>query len=559
MNSRNEYLVKYSVAPPPSRDYYGLRIVQDEVILYLWKISHGPHKAPIVHRAKFTKFGQQKLLQDEIRHGFGEHVLNHVKNIVEGNRNTLLTLPGYLIGKISRYLEYRDIVKLSSLSRIAYEVKETIVSLYSLMRQTKKNLIKTRDKSILQNLRTQSLIKHVNDAKTKKPLLRTTNASKPISNTVSTVNIATKLRSEFSNANLTTTSFSKTSPDTRFRGLNTKTEKEKSLLLKKNLRSFNSESSLSEKSVKNEKLIASRITTKGNTRSVSKHGEGFTRKSEKPEKYIDKNNKIKITSQEDATQYIASRTSLVPKSTVGNIKSSSGLARGLHGKPRSKMKVKPKKAAVTSSEIFNNDKVLSDNPFVVRDNNFDLADLIEASLKNIRSPRSIFDYDFSYMQRTGDSSRGRHELLDVDNSKQSKFVRSNVVPNYFPGRMVRGSEFLEKLSEKSESYSETSTESIVKDVKVSEKNHKFLSKKCTKIPMELRKFLNVGGSEEIFSKDRQQASFQTKCFSPRKICNIDEKLSITRGPLRTSSLLKSHASNSLESKKGLPVKSIEIE
>lgn len=56
-------------------------------------------------------------------------MLNHVKNIVEGNTNTLLTLPGYLIGRISGYLEYRDIVKLSSLSRIAYEVKETIVSL----------------------------------------------------------------------------------------------------------------------------------------------------------------------------------------------------------------------------------------------------------------------------------------------------------------------------------------------------------------------------------------------------------------------------------------------
>lgn len=121
------------------------------MILYLWKISHGPHRAPIIHRAKFTEFGREKLLQDEIRHGFGEafsisekrirscssadvivgeHVLNHVTNIAEGNRNTLLTLPRSLIGRISRYLGYRDIVNLSSLSRIANEV--TIISLYSL-------------------------------------------------------------------------------------------------------------------------------------------------------------------------------------------------------------------------------------------------------------------------------------------------------------------------------------------------------------------------------------------------------------------------------------------
>lgn len=31
MIGKVEYLEKYSVAPPPSRDYYGLKIHQDEV------------------------------------------------------------------------------------------------------------------------------------------------------------------------------------------------------------------------------------------------------------------------------------------------------------------------------------------------------------------------------------------------------------------------------------------------------------------------------------------------------------------------------------------------
>ncbi|KYN21676.1 F-box only protein 36 [Trachymyrmex cornetzi] len=124
MRNRIEYLVKYSIAPPPSRDYYGLKIIEDEVILYLWKISHGPHKAPIVYRAKLNKLDQEKSLQNEIRRGFGKYLLKHVKNIAGGNRN-LLTLPNSVIGKISKYLEFTDILKLSSLSHIAYEVFNT--------------------------------------------------------------------------------------------------------------------------------------------------------------------------------------------------------------------------------------------------------------------------------------------------------------------------------------------------------------------------------------------------------------------------------------------------
>jgi len=43
--------------------------------LYLWRISHGPHKAPIIYRAKLTEFDQEKSLQNEIHRGFGEAFL----------------------------------------------------------------------------------------------------------------------------------------------------------------------------------------------------------------------------------------------------------------------------------------------------------------------------------------------------------------------------------------------------------------------------------------------------------------------------------------------------
>ncbi|XP_011697578.1 PREDICTED: F-box only protein 36-like, partial [Wasmannia auropunctata] len=121
MRNRIEYFIKYSVAPPPSRDYYGLKIFEDEVILYLWRISHGPHKTPIVYRAKLTEFDQEKFLHNEIHRGFGKYLLKYVNNIAKGNKNTLLTLPKSLIEKISKYLDFTDIIKLSLLSHVAYE------------------------------------------------------------------------------------------------------------------------------------------------------------------------------------------------------------------------------------------------------------------------------------------------------------------------------------------------------------------------------------------------------------------------------------------------------
>lgn len=446
-------------------------------------------------------------------------------------------------------------------------VRDRRVQQFNATNKNEIHMIKTRDKCInFQNLRSQSSIKHANDAQTNKPSLRITNMSKSISKTVSTVNIATRQRSEFSDADLTTTSLSKTSSDIQFRGSKAKTEKEKSLPLKKSLRNLKSGSNVNEKSVKKEDLVVPRITTKRETKCISKHNEGFDKRSEKPKKYIDKSNKIKTVSQEDKTKYVSSRTSLLSKSTTGNVKSSSDLARGLQDKPR--LKTKPKKVAVTSSEILNNDKTLSDDPFIVGDSNIDLADLIETSLKNIRSPPSIFNYDFSYLQRTnvtGGGSKVGHDLLDVDRSKQNLNLKSvrNVVPNYFPSKMTRGirsnAGILEKLSEKSESYSETSTDSIVKDVKVvPENSDEFLPKKCTEARMELGKSLSVKKNDLMFSKDRgdPRASFPNKCFSPSKISNVDKKFTI-RESLRNSSL-KAHTSSCLENKKGFPTKSNDV-
>lgn len=383
--------------------------------------------------------------------------------------------------------------------------------------------IKPCDKYIFQNPHTS--IKHTSDAKTNKSSLGITNASKPISKSVSTV--ATKQRAAFSSEKLTTTSLPKTSSATQFRGTNAKTEK--SLLLRKSLRDLNSEFKANEK---RENLIAPE-TARREVRSVSKRGEGFDRRSQE---YTDKSNKVKAASQKDEMNHAASGTSLVSKSIVRNVKSYSDFAQGSHGKPRSKAKAK--KAA--GPEIFHSDGARFDDPFV---GDFQLADLIEASLKNIRSPRNIFDYDFSYMRRTDGACGVKHELLDVDRSKPLKYVRDNVASNYFPG-------ILEKLSEKSESYSEASTESVVKDVKVvSQKSDELLSKTRTDVRTKLAKSLNARKSDSTFLKDREdsRASLPTKRFSHRKI--VDEKLSIAGEPMKTSSRLKAHAAQFGEQKR----------
>ncbi|XP_026823795.1 uncharacterized protein LOC113561495 [Ooceraea biroi] len=545
MSNKLEYLEKYSVAPPPSRDYYGLKVLQNEIILHLWRISHGPHKAPIVHCAKFVEFDQETSLQDEKRRGFGEHLLQHVINIAEGNRNTLLTLPKSLIERISRYLKFKDIVKLASLSRIAYEVKKHInkinnsfslslslscsISIFfktkvpkihhhkgkkkdygwkqlykdrqmqTLLKDRKVlnqqkydttdpqrenvhhdtikqsmirkisfsliNIIITSFLNILQNFRIQSSVNCASDAKVNKPLSRSTSGvSMPSSKTISTINIAVKERCEFSNTDLVTTSLPKATFDTGFHGTNENAASEKSFFQKK---IPNSKLSMNEKNIKKENFTTSKVTNR-EIKGVFKHDKGIDNQQNKSEKCINKIN-INRTSQASKTEPVVSKISSFSKNTVENVKSCSNIAHKSHGRIRSKIKTKSKNLATTKSEIFNTDKELSDNPFVVRDSDLDLADLIEASLKNIRSPRSIFDYDFSCMQQSDarrNDLKSRNGIQDIDRVKLLKPMRSSVITNYLSDKMTRTNEILEKLSEKSEPFSGTSCESLVNDKKV---------------------------------------------------------------------------------------------
>ncbi|XP_019885094.2 uncharacterized protein DDB_G0287625-like [Camponotus floridanus] len=584
MSNKIEYFVKYSVAPPPSRDYYGLKILQDEVILYLWRISHGPHKGPIVHRAKLIEFNQEKALQDEIRYAFGRHLLKHVKNIAEGNRNTLLTLPKNLIGRISRYLKFTDIIKLSSLSHVAYEVFNTDSIWQIFYKRDKKAEVSLeerekariygwkqlyKDRQMQTSIRDQKNfsrvpVKLINDAKTNQLLgptrthTNTSNASKSISKTTSITNIIPKKRSESSSTNLVTIPLSKTMSDTRFRA---NIRNEKLIPQKKNVGNASFTLNVNEKHVKKE--IASKTIIKREPKNLSKCDELSDKQQNKnkSEKYLNKidntsNAKSITLSQESKLKSSTSKISS-SKNTVGNAKSSLDLTQNSPNKIRSKIKTKPKKKiTATRSEIFNTDAALPKNSF--ENDNFDLADLIEASLKNIRSPRSIFDYDFSCIQQPDATKK---DILKIRNEIQSVNKLNQLNPsrntNNFSNKMIRGGEFLEKLSERSESFSEISNESLINDIKfVPDGDNKsiLLAEKYRKAREDLQQSLDWKRNMSVPSEDRwepySEVNFRNKSLNPKNVDNNGEKYLISRRP-RNSSLLKAYTSSSLESKKNV--------
>jgi len=401
------------------------------------------------------------------------------------------------------------------------------------------------NKCIFQNFRIPSSI--TNNAKTNKLLMKPiSNASKSVLNKSSTVNIMTKKRSESSMTDLVTIPLSKTMSDIQFR---TCIKNEKPFKQKKNINSTSSTLNIDEKNVK--KDFISKTTRKQDAESVSKRNEisgkqiNRTMKSEKYSNKINNINAKSTTSTQESKLKSKTQTASkmsISKNIVGNIKSSSVLTQNSHNKSRSKIKSKPKKKVIaTKSEILTTDKMLSENSFIVGDGKIDLADLIEASLKNIRSPRSIFDYDFSNVQQSNkakDILDIRNEIQNIDKLKQLKPIRSSDITNNFSHKIIRDDRILEKLSEKSEPFSEASNESLLNDKELlperNRQNKTFsFSEKYIKAREEFRKSLDWRRNKSGFSQDScPDISFQNKSvISPRKVDDNNEKSFILERPL----------------------------
>jgi len=363
-------------------------------------------------------------------------------------------------------------------------------------------------------------------------------ASKSVLNKSSTVNTMTKKRSESSMTDLVTLPLSKTMSDTQFR---TCIKNEKPFMQKKNINSISSTLNIDEKNVK--KDFTSKTTRKQDAGNVSKRNEisgkqiNRTMNSEKYSNKINNINAKSTTSTQESKLKSKTQTASkmsISKNIVGNIKSSSVLTQNSHNKSRSKVKSKPKKKVIaTKSEILTTDK-MSENSFIVGDEKIDLADLIEASLKNIRSPRSIFDYDFSNVQQQSNKAKDildiRNEVQNIDQSKQLKPTRSSDITNNFSHKIIRDDRILEKLSEKSEPFSEASNESLLNDKELlpgrNRQNKTFsFSEKYIKAREEFRKSLDWRRNKPGFFQDPcPDISFQNKSvISPRKVDDNNEK------------------------------------
>ncbi|XP_057327959.1 uncharacterized protein LOC130669210 [Microplitis mediator] len=118
------YLEKYTVAPAPSRDYCGIKIFANEIKIYHWRVSYGPHKYPSIRTYKFNEWS--KNLSQDIEIIFGKSVVRSIDNII--NKKYLLTLPQNFIYNLLKYLSINDIKNFCLLSRAAYQIiKDEVV------------------------------------------------------------------------------------------------------------------------------------------------------------------------------------------------------------------------------------------------------------------------------------------------------------------------------------------------------------------------------------------------------------------------------------------------
>ncbi|XP_076749075.1 uncharacterized protein LOC143422381 [Xylocopa sonorina] len=494
MSGKLEYLEKYSVAPSPSRDYYGLKVSYDQVTLYLWRISHGPHKTPIVQTTCFADFKQDQRLQDEIRRIFGEYLIKHVRNIISG-RNTILTLPKCVIERLIKYLTVEDIIKLSSLSHISKEifdnnfVWEALYKKYKPSRRNKyedlrfttfnwKKLFQltqisglTDDQKMLRtranarqskpnskienptktNLKIENLTKF--NLKVENPIKVSDSISKVASKTILPDNQVTKKSAEIPRKKNTQISISKKLSDNRLNESTIEKEKTiperrtpvvKSLQLtgQKNLKSLRDQSMLAKFDSRRE--FGSKDAT--NNRTVDARANKVQAKAKRVER---KASGASMKATEEKSSNVKSRNTAASKMKIER-----PLPRSMQSdQGKQKGKGKTKKVGQSKSTILRTNTDLLNDSSCAKDDSFDLADLIEASLKNIRSPRSIFDYNFSCIEKP--------KSCGGDTKTQEIARKMADHPRALRNDQVKGS--LDRLSEKSEPLTGKSTSSTKND------------------------------------------------------------------------------------------------
>ncbi|XP_061932697.1 putative leucine-rich repeat-containing protein DDB_G0290503 isoform X2 [Apis cerana] len=503
MSGKLEYLEKYSVAPSPSRDYYGLKVFDNQVILYLWRISHGPHKTPIVQTSCFADFKQDHQLQDEIQRIFGEYFLKHVRNIASG-RNTLLTLPKCLINKLIKYLTVKDIIKLTSLSHISKEMNRPRTT-------ARQKLVNSKIETTMKgNPKIENLAK----------------ANTKIENSVKVSTSNTKITSKFAplenqitkkdtNRKKNINTLSRKLSDNY---LNEPTIEKEKVTSEKKTPILKSLQTIGQKNIKilRDQSIINKLESKRETDNKdlisNKTSEIKMNKFQNKVKKIDtKTSNVSIKMMDDKINNTKPKSTPTPKVKT-NEKSVT---------PKLKAKGKTKKVGQSKSTILSTTSDLLIDNSAVKDDSFDLADLIEASLKSIRSPRSIFDYNFSCIDKP--KSCGGDTLAQEISRKMSDHPRAP--------KSGHAKAALDRLSEKSEPLTAKSVDSVNKI----ERARAIATPRYLKgLSADLKKSLELSKSRGIMSLDEKvldqfekytynkystpsiQDDMEQKKFTPRK-------------------------------------------
>ncbi|XP_076629131.1 uncharacterized protein LOC143345652 [Colletes latitarsis] len=646
MSGKIEYLEKYSVAPSPSRDYYGLKVLRDQVILYLWKISHGPHKTPIVRTTSFEDFEPDKSLQDEIRRIFGKHLLRHIRNIAAGRRSTLLTLPRNLIERLARYLTVNDIVKLTSLSHVSKEVFsqnsvwETLYKKYKPLtkRKYEKLYVTTRDwKQLFQQIQIERVMNEqrasvwavtssfdVNSCPSshsfkygnkKKSLeaksgesgeyggccnnsnfnsmilicsisrrciiltllflsrfkvpharmpakqIKTNSKSEDVpkhynansrgtTKIVPSVTKASKKLSEDTRKKVTQNPITKKLSDIRLD--KSKIENEKIVSEKKVpiLRSLQESEKKSTKATKDQSMIVKKNESRREVESkysfVGKIAETKSSKGQNSRNKIlradGKINNTSVRTMEEKPSSAKPRSSTLSKA-LRSEQSTPSLT--LADQSKLKTRGKTKKIGQSKSTILNTNTALVAQYSSIGGNSPDLADFIEACMKNNRCSRSIFDYD-------GPSCIDKLKSCAGDGKAQEDRPKIAESLSALKSDRVRAS--LDRLSEKSEPSTAKSLESLnrsdVSGPSVTLKNKKVPKQKTRKSATSNKnecKFVIPEDKEDIF----ERYGIYSKCSSPRMNCNVEEKCKRTPDKMgtRRSSEVISHYSRTVTNSK----------
>uniref|UniRef100_A0A1Y1NHF6 F-box domain-containing protein n=1 Tax=Photinus pyralis TaxID=7054 RepID=A0A1Y1NHF6_PHOPY len=111
----------YARTPAPCRDYCGLTITQEDVIINIWNITFGPHVYPKRMKCPLKELNEHKSIKVEIERIFGRHVL-HYADSLSRNEMKLENLTSKAFLSVLNYLAAKDILNLSQTSKMMFEV-----------------------------------------------------------------------------------------------------------------------------------------------------------------------------------------------------------------------------------------------------------------------------------------------------------------------------------------------------------------------------------------------------------------------------------------------------